>query len=143
MIYTLFRTSTGLPVAHVTCAEDQIEQNTPSDCIAVSGMFDLYRTQLVDGEVTAYQPPPPEPSEDYEWSDERGWVLTENAAQRRHVIAEAHRRISELEKKQERAVREYLLGLTPSEEDVAAGALTLQEIEDAIAAQRAIIRANS
>lgn len=126
--------------------EEALALNTPEGFGARGDVLD-WESQRVDietGELVDYQPPAPD--DDHEWihDDEDGnrvrrWVLKPEVAERRAVKAAAIERIAELEKKQERAIREHVLGIELTEEDIEAGAMTLQQIEDAIAEQRAII----
>lgn len=128
--------------------EEILTQNTPSSCGAHEGNVD-YLSQRIDigtKKLIDYQPPAPDA--DHEWihDDEHGnrvrrWRLKPEVAERRAQRAAAIALITQLEKKQERALREHVLGIVPTEADRAAGAMTLQEIEDEIAAQRAIITA--
>ncbi|HEY0684772.1 MAG TPA: hypothetical protein VGD45_20715 [Steroidobacter sp.] len=101
-------------------------------------------SQRVDpqtGDLVDYQPPAPD--DDHEWviEDEHGnrrhrWVLKAEAVERQTRKAAATARIAELGRKTERATREFLLGIVPTEEDRAAGAMTLEEIENELATLR-------
>lgn len=109
--------------------------------------WESQRVDVETDQVVDYQPPAPDA--DHEWIHDdaqgnrvRRWVLKPDAVERRNRRSMAIARIAELERKQERAMREHLLGISPTEEDRAAGAMTLQEIQDAISEQRAIIAAN-
>lgn len=126
--------------------EEVLTANTPPGCGVYEGETD-YLSQRVDVEskhLVDYQPPAP--GDDHEWihDDEQGnrvrrWALKPEAAERIARRAAAIDRIAQLERKQERALREHALGIVPTDDDRAAGALTLQEIQDEIAEQRAII----
>lgn len=111
--------------------------------VAFEGDID-YLSQRVDvatGELVDYQPPSPD--DDHEWihDDDQGhrvrrWVLKPEAIEQRARQAVARSRIAELGRKTERATREFLLGIVPTVEDRAAGAMTLQEIENELAQLR-------
>lgn len=142
----IYDATTGDLLYRFNGSDSQLDANKPEGCGFIKGEYDGL-SQRVDpstGQVVDYQPPAPD--DDHEWihDDEDGnrvrrWVLKAEVAERRAIKAAALQRIAELERKQERAMREHVLGIELTEEDIAAGAMTLQQIEDAIAEQRAII----
>lgn len=148
-----YRTDTGLFTGRVLAypAEPGIDEFVasclPSGYGVREDVIDV-ESQRVDpetGELVDYQPP--QPDADHEWihDDENGnrvrrWTLKPEAVERRARKAAAITRIRELEAKLPRAMSEHLLGIAPSEEDIEAGAMTVEQIRDAIVEQRAIIQ---
>lgn len=150
ILFYRFKKSDGLFTGAVDSAESfaGIAGNEDDNIGLIEGVRDWQseRVDLETGQIIDYQPPAPD--DDHEWlhDDEQGnrirrWVLKPEAAERNARQAAAQTRIAELAQKTERAVREHILGIVPTDDDRAAGALTLQEIQDEIAAQRAIINA--
>lgn len=154
LTWHIYDMRTGLFTGRTYSSSDEasLSLNLGENEAAVTGVID-YTSQRVDlssGEVVDYQPPPPEPRSDYEWihDDEHGnrvrrWVLKRDLSERISRMEAARSRIAELESKQERAIREHVLGIVPTDEDRAAGAMTLEEIQEEITVQRAIIQENS
>lgn len=124
-----FTSSTGLGV----------DENTPDGCAAIEGIFD-YLSQRVDintGHVVDYQPP--RPDEDHIWNAEtRRWVLKPEIEERRVRVEAALIQIEQLEKHQQRAIREAFLD--PNDEEARARVV---DIDTEISQLRAIIQENS
>lgn len=144
-VWHFYRLDDGLFDGRTFVSSDPsaIDANTPPGHGVKRDVLD-WQSQRVDistGQLVDYQPPAPD--DDHEWLHDdangnrvRRWALKPEAAERRARRAAALARIAELERKQERALREHLLGIVPTEEDRAAGAMTLQEIQDEIAGLR-------
>lgn len=142
--YSFFFLDTGRFTGAVRRTNRPIEAIRAPDGQGVRlGEFDhlSQKIELATSEVVDYQPPAPDA--DHEWihDDDHGnrvrrWRLKPEVAERQARRAAALARIADLERKQERAVREHLLGVVPTDEDRAAGAMTLQEIQDEIARLR-------
>ena len=141
-IWHFYDLSTGLFTGQSFSAarEADLARNTPPGCGACEGVRDPYsqRVDLKTGEVVDWQPP--EPSPDHEWDAQtKRWQLSAAAAEREARRAQALARIRALEALQHRALREAVLGIAPSEEDRARGAMTLAEIDQEIAALRPLL----
>lgn len=110
-------------------------QSAPEGQRPIEGCFSSsqHRIDIDTGEIVSHLPP--KPSDDHEW-DGRQWVLTHAAAVRKHEIATAQSQIDALEAKQNRAIREALLGNAEAQARIA-------DIDQQIATLRAIIRANT
>jgi hypothetical protein len=113
--------------------ESTLLMNTPAGCVAWLAKVDCYsqRLNVVSNQLEDYQPP--SPGDDYEWihDDERGnrvrrWRLKLEIQQARELKAANLSRITELESRQHRRVRELLEASDPQ----------LQEISREIAALR-------
>ena len=127
-------------------SDELLALNTPPGCGAKNDVLDWQsqRVNVTTGELQDYQPPAPDADHEWMHDDDQGnrvrrWVLKPDVVERRARKVSAQARIAELERKLLRALREDRLGIVPSEKDRAAGAMTLQEIEDEIAEQRAMI----
>lgn len=136
----LYDLSTGLFTGKKFSSSDEkaIDLNT-FGMGAIEGVTDpkSQRVDLETGALVEYVPP--SPGADYEWiSDENGkqWRLRPESKARMIRRQEILTRLAVLGSKTERASREYLLGLAPSQADRDAGAMTLDEIEDEIAKLR-------
>jgi hypothetical protein len=99
-----------------------IPLNTPPDHIAIEGDHYDPMTQRVDvatGQVVDHIPP--QPSEDHEWNSiSRCWQLRPEVTARHQARKVALRRITELELKALRALREHALGKPGAHERLAA-----------------------
>src|SRR5690606_34596661 len=131
----------------VSCPESVLDLNIPEGYGAREDVTDWLsqRVDLETGQIVDYVPP--QPSDDHEWIHDdaegnrvRRWLLKPEVAERRARKAAALKRIMELEAKLPRAMTERALGITPTESDIAAGAMTLEQINEAIAEQRAIVK---
>lgn len=95
-----------------------IPLNTPPDHVAIDGDHYDPLTQRVDvktGKVIDHLPP--KPSDDYEWSSiSRSWQLRPEIVAREKARAAALGRITELELKALRALREHALGKSGAQE---------------------------
>jgi len=95
-----------------------IPLNTPQDHIAIEGDHYDPLTQRVDvttGKVVDHLPP--KPSDDHEWSStSRRWQLRPEITARQKARADALARITELELKALRALREHALGKSGAHE---------------------------
>lgn len=147
--YSFYSIATGLFTGVIRNTNRQMESlQVPPDCAIREGTYDHLSQQvdLSNDRVVDYQPPAPD--SDHKWIHDdpltgdrvRRWVLTEEAAERREKKSTASARMAVLASKHERASREFLLGIVPTTEDRAAGAMTLQEIEDEMAALRLDVR---
>lgn len=99
-----------------------IPLNTPPDHIAIDGDHYDYQTQRVDvatGKVIDNIPP--KPSEDHEWSTgARRWQIKPEITAKQQARNAALGRITELELKALRALREHALGKPGATERLAA-----------------------
>ena len=99
-----------------------IPLNTPPDHIAIDGDHYDPLTQRVDvgtGKVIDHLPP--KPSDDHEWSSiTRRWQLRAEVTARHKAKSVALSRITELELKALRALREHALGKSGAHERLAA-----------------------
>jgi hypothetical protein len=99
-----------------------IPLNTPPDHIAIDGDHYDHLTQRVDvatGKIIDHIPPPPSP--DYEWNSiSRRWVIKAEITARTHARNAALGRITELELKALRALREHALGRDGAQERLSA-----------------------
>jgi hypothetical protein len=146
--YSLYVLSTGIFTGVVrTTGRRKEDLPVPAGYGFAEGSYDhlSQRLDLATGQVVDYQPP--RPDDDHEWTETdadgtplRRWTLKPKVAERRARKAAASARIAELAAKEGRAIREHLLGIVPTEEDRAAGAMTLQEIHDEITSLRTEVR---
>ncbi len=97
---------------------EMITQNTPPDHVAIEGDHFDPTTQKVDvatGQVVDQLPP--QPSADHEWSAaSRRWQIRPEVAARNKAREQALNRITELELKALRALREHALGKAGAQE---------------------------
>ena len=112
---------------------------SPDGFLAILGSYDRQsqRVDLTSGEVIDYQPP--SPSVDHQWNaGTKRWQLKPEVATRKHAVATAKLIIAQLEAAQLRPLRELAL----DSGDMLARSKVI-DIDQQIAAQRAIIRANT
>jgi hypothetical protein len=109
-----------------------IPLNTPPEHIAIEGDHYDPLTQRVDvatGKVIDHIPP--QPSEDYEWSGiSRRWQLRPEVTARMQARKAALARITELELKALRALREHALGTPGAHERLAAIDTEISELRE-------------
>jgi hypothetical protein len=99
-----------------------IPLNTPPDHVAIEGDHYDPLTQRVDvGTGKVIDHIPPQPSEEYEWSAiSRRWQLRPEVTAKQQARAAALARITELELKALRALREHALGKAGAHERLSA-----------------------
>jgi hypothetical protein len=109
-----------------------IPLNTPPDHIAIEGDHYDPMTQRVDvatGQVVDHIPP--QPSEDHEWNSiSRCWQLRPEVTARHQARKAALRRITELELKALRALREHALGKPGAHDRLAAIDTEIAELRE-------------
>jgi hypothetical protein len=111
-----------------------IPLNTPPDHIAIEGDHYDPLTQRVDvntGKVIDHLPP--KPSDDHEWSSiSRRWQLRPEVTAKQRAKAQALGRITELELKALRALREHALGKHGAHERLAAIDAEITQLRDVL-----------
>jgi hypothetical protein len=115
-----------------------LNDNTPPGFRAYAGRVDelSQRVDIATGELVEYQPPAPEPADEYEWNaPAKRWRIRSEVATKRAKRTVAQIEIDRLERGQNRALREHAIGKGQAKK-------TLEDIEAAIEVQREIIRAN-
>jgi hypothetical protein len=120
---SFYHVETGLlhDVMLTTSDESIIALNAPAGHIAIDGHHDSLskRVNVETGEVVEYQPPAP--SAEHVWHDEtKRWRLSDGAQAKIDGRAAALARIAALVDSQHQFVREYLLGVAPALERLAA-----------------------
>jgi len=142
--WSFYTAHDGLFTGQIFSAPDnflsyRIAKNTPQGCVAIEGRFDhlCQRVDLSgDGDVVDYQPPAPD--DKHEWnSDSKRWVLRQEVAQARAIIAASHAEIQEIEKSGLRSMREALLSLLDPESEAAK---RLAQSDERVAALRASLK---
>lgn len=94
-------------------ADEIIRANTPAEYAAREGVIDpcSQRVDLKTGEVIDYRPAAPD--EHHEWNDQRKrWLLKPDIANVRAIDAATREKIAEIERSQQRAVRELAIDAT-------------------------------
>lgn len=111
-----------------------IALNTPPDHIAIEGDHYDPLTQRVDvdtGKVIDHLPP--KPSDEHEWSGiSRRWQLRPEVTAKQKAKAQALGRITELELKALRALREHALGKPGAHERLAAIDREITQLRDVL-----------
>jgi len=109
-----------------------IPLNTPPDHIAIEGDHYDPLTQRVDvGSGKVIDHLPPKPSDDHEWSSiSRRWQLRPEVTAKQKAKAQALGRITELELKALRALREHALGKPGAHERLAAIDTEITQLRD-------------
>jgi hypothetical protein len=114
LVVSFYHRETGIFSGRHLMVSDpaMIPLNTPPDHIAIEGDHYDPMTQRVDvatGKVVDHLPP--KPSDDHEWSTiSRRWQLRPEIIAKEKARADALARITELELKALRALREHALG---------------------------------
>lgn len=137
-IVSFFRLDTGLFTGETFCASSAapVHLNTPDGCGWKEGRYDALsqRVDLDSREVVDWQPP--QPDENHEWNAiTRRWIKRHDVREREVMRARAIEEIEDLERAQNRALREIALG------DVCGTARErLASIDGRIASLRAILQ---
>lgn len=145
---SIYKKSTGqFTGVIIRVPESDIAGNLGPDEAVKEGAFDhlSQRVNVETGEIVDWQPDPPDGDHYWMHDDEAGnrvrrWVLRADEVTRRARRDAARARINELDRKVPRALLEHALGIVPTQDDRAAGAMTLQEIQGELASLRPEVR---
>jgi hypothetical protein len=135
----VYRLADGLFTGEVQSAKKIDKVAIPEGCGRTQDASDWQsqRVDLASGAVINFQPPSPEPSEDFTWNaDTRRWEATQDALTRQATARTAQAEIGALELASLRPLREMMLGVLDTR-----GAINrLEDIEEKIRELRASLK---
>lgn len=138
-VHSFYDKQTGLFLGRTFSGpEGSLENNIPEGAGAIEGVFDhnCHRVDLESGNVVHYVPP--QPSLDHFWTGKR-WELKPEIVEENNVRLMTKATIVDLESKQHRAVREFILAESPAE--AAQAKARVRELENQMSLHREGFRA--